>query len=275
MSECQPDIRVSRRTELQQEPSPSRLLAETTGNGIIFTCPYGGLRYQIRNGQEIIVLTTHKREVELERLPLYGFAMATVLQQRANLVLHASAVEINGKAMVFIGGKTFGKSTLVASLVSRGCRLLSDDVTGLVMHHDKIKVLSGIGCLKLWPDAMHALGLSVDEHPKLYADTTKRYYLVNQQFSHSERELDTVFFLSHAHRLGINQLRGVEKMLHLTESCYLSKFQNLLSPEEHRESFGKCADLAKRVTIVKLSRPRDLALLNDTCRLIEEYVAAG
>jgi HprK-related kinase A len=44
------------------------------------------------------------------------------------LVIHAAVVERNGKAFIFPGAPGSGKSTLCAALVSRGWRLLSDEM---------------------------------------------------------------------------------------------------------------------------------------------------
>lgn len=45
------------------------------------------------------------------------------------LVIHAAVVERNGQAFIFPGTPGSGKSTLCAALVSRGWRLLSDEMT--------------------------------------------------------------------------------------------------------------------------------------------------
>src|SRR3546814_19936106 len=60
------------------------------------------------------------------------------LGQRRYLLLHASAVERDGRALLMTGMSGAGKSTLAALLGSRGWRLLGDDFalvdpgTGLV-----------------------------------------------------------------------------------------------------------------------------------------------
>jgi hypothetical protein len=57
--------------------------------------------------------------------------LAAVLRHRGLLVLHANAVEAPDGAIVIAGESGTGKSTTLAALLDRGCRMLSDDVTAL------------------------------------------------------------------------------------------------------------------------------------------------
>lgn len=71
-------------------------------------------------GREIILDAAPDADLtQLRRLPL-GAAMRVVLRQRGLPVFHASAVEIDGNAVAFLGGKGWGKSTMAAALHARG-----------------------------------------------------------------------------------------------------------------------------------------------------------
>lgn len=83
-----------------------------------------------------------------------------LLHQRGRAVLHASAVAVDGRAMLFCGPSGAGKSTIAAMLARRGHDLLSDDQC----------VLSGLGqgtpmvhpdgrAMKLWRQAIERLQL--------------------------------------------------------------------------------------------------------------------
>lgn len=67
-----------------------------------------------------------------------GMNLQMALGQRRYLLLHASAVERDGKALLMTGLSGAGKSTLAALLMARGWRLMGDEfalidpVTGLV-----------------------------------------------------------------------------------------------------------------------------------------------
>jgi hypothetical protein len=57
-----------------------------------------------------------------------GGVLAAALTLRGELVLHASAVEMAGRAVAFVGPSGSGKSTLAAAACACGARLVTDDV---------------------------------------------------------------------------------------------------------------------------------------------------
>ncbi|MBB4906284.1 hypothetical protein [Actinophytocola algeriensis] len=66
-----------------------------------------------------------------------GAVLAVHLMLHHALVLHASAVDIGGSAVAFVGSSGMGKSTLAAALCGLGCSLVSDDllrVDGGMVH---------------------------------------------------------------------------------------------------------------------------------------------
>ena len=67
---------------------------------------------------------------ERARIPtlMGGTVMAALCQIAGHLVLHASAIEIDGAGVAFVGDSGAGKSTLAALACLGGARLLTDDV---------------------------------------------------------------------------------------------------------------------------------------------------
>lgn len=59
----------------------------------------------------------------------YSTVAALTLALRGGLPCHASAVEVAGKAILIAGVAGAGKSTLTAALLTRGARLIADDLT--------------------------------------------------------------------------------------------------------------------------------------------------
>lgn len=67
-------------------------------------------------------------EPELYTLLVAGNLLATVLTLRGETVLHASAVERDGRAVAFVAHSGMGKSTLAALCCARGARFVTDDL---------------------------------------------------------------------------------------------------------------------------------------------------
>jgi hypothetical protein len=90
-----------------------------------------------------------------------GVVLATLLHQRRCIALCASAVRVDGRAVLFCGASGVGKSTLAAALDRRGHSFLADDVCALGLTADGPPIVSpDRRCLNLWPTAIEALGLA-------------------------------------------------------------------------------------------------------------------
>jgi HprK-related kinase A len=65
-----------------------------------------------------------------QALPMFewGLNYAIAAQAHQYLVVHAAAIEMNGRVAILPGAPGAGKSTLTAALVRRGWRLLSDEL---------------------------------------------------------------------------------------------------------------------------------------------------
>jgi len=111
--------------------------------------------------------------------------LGAVAVQRGLLVLHGTAVERGGQAVLLLGHPATGKSTLAWCLVQRGWRLLSSELTvvdGMGM------VWPGIQQLKLWNDAAERLGLDWTQLPPVRRGL-KRYALLPQEVACAEQPL--------------------------------------------------------------------------------------
>lgn len=75
-------------------------------------------------------------------------------------LLHATAVAVNGKGVLFVGPSGVGKSSLALDLIALGAKLVSDDRVLAVPHRDHMKICApkaakgqiearGIGILSL------------------------------------------------------------------------------------------------------------------------------
>jgi hypothetical protein len=101
--------------------------------------------------------------IEIEWLPggtgaahyFFSYALPLWLEYLGVVVLHASAVSLNGVSIAFLGKSGAGKSSMVASLRRLGCDLVADDgLPVLEMKNGYWQCLSGPPLLKLWPESI-------------------------------------------------------------------------------------------------------------------------
>ena len=99
--------------------------------------------------------------------------------QRGALVLHGTALERDGEAILLLGHPAAGKSTLAWCLIQEGWRLLSSELVAI--GSDGV-VQPGMHQLKLWHDAAMALELNWAQLPPVRKGL-KRYALLTEELT--------------------------------------------------------------------------------------------
>ena len=90
---------------------------------------------------------------------LWATPSAVAMARRGDLVFHAAAVEIEGRALLLAGPSHAGKTTTAAAFFCAGHRLLSDDTTCCRLS-EEITVPPGPALLRLRADAAEHLSPS-------------------------------------------------------------------------------------------------------------------
>lgn len=236
----------------------------------------GVASYTVVLGQEIIITPESNSgpRSNLIAQPLYGIVIAAILQQNNYLVLHGSTVEINEKALILVGKKGFGKSTLTAALVASGHSFISDDVTAISMNSnsDAYQVLPGIPRLKLWPDAARAVGHSPDRLPCVSPEIPKHILLVSDHLKNKPTPLKAIIMLDHGDSTALHKMTEPEKMIWLLGGQYFAKFHHAFDEKSHKLLFSQCSLLARETDIIRLEMPRSTQLLPDITKLLEQHM---
>jgi hypothetical protein len=130
------------------QAAPGRLLLQVDGVA----------RYLVSGGSRVTIARDPAAGDEDVRVFLLGSVFGALLHQRDDLVLHGSAIEWDGAAVVFMGFSGAGKSTLAAAFRKRGRPILTDDLcvvrpdgSGRMLAHP------GFPEAKLWLDSLQEL----------------------------------------------------------------------------------------------------------------------
>ncbi|MEA2971715.1 MAG: hypothetical protein QOG82_173 [Actinomycetota bacterium] len=86
-----------------------------------------------------------------------GLLVGYLVIAAGDCVLHASAVEVDGAAVAFLGPSGMGKSTVVTLCCAAGALLVTDDVLRLDTSGPVIECVGGSGQIRLRPHAAWAL----------------------------------------------------------------------------------------------------------------------
>jgi hypothetical protein len=139
-----PDYRViaGEPRDCPQSPPPGRVLAEIPDDGFRYwavetrrdpgrwTLRYAGICDATLDSGSRTIMVHPASEADPGLIPIFveGNVLAHALAADGLLALHASAVEVGGRALAIVGPSGAGKSTLAALLCAQGARLVADDV---------------------------------------------------------------------------------------------------------------------------------------------------
>ncbi|NJR40336.1 MAG: hypothetical protein HC781_17795 [Leptolyngbyaceae cyanobacterium CSU_1_4] len=229
--------------------------------------------FLIRNGQEIIIDPLPEADESRLRLFILGAAMGVLLHQRGHFILHASAVAVDGVAVVFTGDKGWGKSTIAAALCQRGHRLLADDVVALAATESEQQVIPAFPQLKLWLDAVTFFGNHPNDFPPLVPHLDKRDCRLNEEFISTAVPLQHIFVLGRGEKVEIQRMPPQEVLLYLMRNSYITRFGEELLQGDRADHFLKLTQLSQQVAIWRLLRPNNLSQLTETTEAIEAHIA--
>jgi hypothetical protein len=117
------------------------------------------VRLLVSDGEEILFEPAEGVSEPDVEIFLSGTGIGLVLHQRGQIALHASAILVGDKAVLFCGASGVGKSTIAAALGKRGYGLVTDDIAAISMRNGAAFVESDGRWYKLWEQAIDGLNL--------------------------------------------------------------------------------------------------------------------
>lgn len=275
-----PDVRFNRgsrdafaRARAQLTPRPRRrgwFLHRELRDGTTYLRWSGLFEFLIAaDGRRI--LYRRERDATLESFSVYllGQVLSFSLIAFGVEPLHGTVVDIGGGAVAFLGDCGFGKSTLGASLLARGCRLLSDDLVALDQRPGGWTVHPGIPRLKLYPSVARVLlGRDVRGTPMNHGTSKLVLPLGANHAGQRALSLRAIYVLADPESSGcgasvrIDHLSGREAFLEIVRGAF-----NLLVHHHRRltNQFEFARRLVDTVPIRRLTYPRALSSLPAAC----------
>ena len=169
------------------------------------------------------------------------------------------------------GAAGWGKSTLAAALNARGHPLVADDVVAVRFTDRQPLVLPGVPELKLWPDAVTALGEAPHDLARLRPEYEKRARPAGA-FAPDPVPLARVYVLAESlEGARLEPLKPHDALIELVRHAYGAR---TLQRAEPARRFKQCAELATRLPICRLAVRRSLAALPELVEIIERDAAA-
>lgn len=229
--------------------------------------------YYVTEGKSIVVAREPGAADEEVLLFLMGSAMGALLHQRNILPLHASAVVVDGGAVLFAGPSSIGKSTLAAAFQQQGYPILADDVCAVSADGaDVARVIPGFPRIKLWTDALNKLKTENTGLRQVRLDPDfKKYFVPFARTGERPTPVRSVFILSdtNRHDFDISELKGMERIEPILNHTYRPQFLEGLGGKQAH--FRQCSRLADCARVYNLVRPRKGFRLEELMDLVARH----
>ena len=210
-------------------------------------------------------ITVDTADDAFARQCVLGPGLGVLLHRRGLLVLHGSAVDVGGRAVVLVGHKGAGKSTTAAALVARGHRLLTDDLVALDAGG---AVLPGPTQMKLWAASSSALGVETEP----FMDGLDKGVWHGATAAEHAAPLALVCALDWGEHVALAPLAGAGAFGDVFAHVYAPRF---LGAKAGAALVAPTARLLGEVRAGRLVRPRDLGAVDALAETVEAAVAAA
>ncbi len=239
----------------------SGVLWEATASRFLLGIP-GVARYLVEDGRTVVVEPEPACSPEAVVKLLHATPFAALCHQRGLSVLHAAAATRDGATVLVAGSSGAGKSSLLAELLVRGWRMVTDDVAPIALDEASRPIA-------LPTFAELALGRDVPERLAAAAAIAER------AFEPGATRLEAIWWLSTDNLRGavkVEPLPAVNRFEALGELAYNRRIADaILDPAQRLKSD---APVAAAVPIRRVWRPRgswtatEVADLIDICQTV-------
>lgn len=208
-------------------------------------------------GRQIAVDLDPAFDPRLLALPLLGPVIAILMHRLGSLVLHGSAVELDGEAAIFLGDKGAGKSTTAASLVAAGYPLIADDVVAVSLSGETPLVLAGFQAMKLDSHMKERFdpgaGQVIEPSDGVFTNGKIRFRL-DRDNPRSPLPLGTIHVLDRGAVNAFRPFAAVDSFQALIRFSYFPRLGTAaIEKSESAALFAKAADLAGRASVGQLT----------------------
>lgn len=228
------------------------------------------------------LLVTGGRSIELElesgatladAAPfIAGTAFGILLHQRGHVLLHASAVRVDGAAVLFCGPSGAGKSTLAAALARRGHALVTDDICAIGFDADGRPVAHPDGrSLKLWAQAIERLDLA-ESRGAAVRNRLQKFYVEPADAAGAALPLRAIYALGEdrlGRRIAIERPNLVDAAAILRANAYHPQIIRRMGREA--SYFRAVAAILSAASLFTLARPLDFSLLPELTERLEAH----
>jgi hypothetical protein len=228
-------------------------------------------RFHVANGDSIVVDPAPGADRREILSLILGPFIAIIMHQRGRLVLHGSGVEVDGGVIAFIADSGGGKSTTAAAFMAAGYPVVSDDLLPIELDVEGAPLVYPGGTqIKLWPEAIEAIGRDPEGLPRVIGPRDKRMLGVDERLAGSTPiPLRAIYVLRISDALAIEPLAPNEALVELARNSFVAPLVDQMGTSKRH--FMQLAELVRRVPVISLERPLRLEMLGEVVKRTMKY----
>lgn len=242
--------------DLKKRKKISFFIAQTdfgTFSKICYSTPEGNLYFVLSPCKTELWITRNETisNINLESY-FVGPMLGSILRLRGVLCLHASVIEIQGKAVAFLGAKRSGKSTTAASFASKGYRVLADDVAVITENGGNFYIEPGYSKLRLRQKTAEVIHPEeASSLPLVYSFGDSFYSTLGEKFCDSSLPLAAIYILTlNATNEALTTPVGLsERLVVLGQNTFGN---HVITPQTRKQEFEILGRLAKKISVNRL-----------------------
>lgn len=225
-------------------------------------------RFQVLAGCRITVDPAPTSDPWQPQRYLLGLAMAILLYQRQRLVLHASAISMNGQGIAFLGDSGAGKSSIAGAFLARGHKLVVDDVTSIDLNSGTAWIDPGFPYIKLGNEVKNTIALNPEQLEYMDFVDEKVSYRIDHLASDGRVPLRRIYVIIPGKEVGFECFNSQQALFELMRYSIPVRLIKL----NHAAHFERCVELVNCVQVCGLKRPESLSQLSQLVDLVEKNV---
>lgn len=232
-------------------------------------CVPGVARFLLKSGKEVLVDLYPRVPPDDAGVYLTGTVLGILLHQRARVVLHASAVRVRDRAVLFCGPSGSGKSTLAAALSQRGYPVLNDDLCVVGFDPGSPVIWSDGRQLKLWSSSVDWLKLEATRGAPVYSRDDKYYLNCAEPAPAESLPLGALYELQTSDSASIAPMAPLDALLAVRRNSFRPALIGLM--HQQQQYFENGARIAAQAGVFSLRRPFELERLSTVLDRLEEH----
>lgn len=250
------DERLTTETELDDKNAGGYVYRYESTRGWVRSRGQGC--FVMEQGSKIIYQLKDNYDPLMVNQAFLCIAIPVLMIQRGEVAMHGSGILWGKEAIIISGVSGAGKSTLAAELLASGGIFMADDTVALQLKEGKVFAQGAYPQQKICTDALKNLQSLKADMILLPPDGEKEKYAVRlkEGFCMEEKELNALFIIQAAEveEVDLKEVTGSEKIKYLLNNLY--KYKTYIELGMSAEVFKKCIEIANKVKIYIISRPK-------------------